>query len=234
MIEIAFNDLKLNKKDLLSFNEICVNRYRGNSTSSYKNLYQIVKTNINIQIPLARYYLLKNKFGEFSTVEFSYFVTDDPSREIRNFNEIFEEVDVYSYSSGSPFYLQISKPRDSAYKVIRQLYNTNEIDQTIRDFYFNRQIQSDCTRNMYFQISPKGVNIERNDLLEYVINGSKNVDVLNPMYIDISGFRLDEIEDNDIVQQLATQVDFLYLMVFNLRISDENSYFCKQLRWYIK
>ncbi|GIP10502.1 hypothetical protein J1TS5_26720 [Paenibacillus macerans] len=67
-----------------------------------------------------------------------------------------------------------------------------------------------------------------------MIKSSSLSTAVYPAYLDVSGLKMEEIENDQLVLQLANQVSKLYLMVYDYENTEGIPFFRKELRWYIE
>lgn len=233
MKQISLSQMKLNDIDISSFGNISSERYTPLFPKDKTTLRNILKTMINIQAILARHYVYRRDLGFRDTVDYALFITNDINQEIEMFTAIFEEVFVVRRSDGTPIHIQVGQANELAYEVFNEMLNDNQVDEYINHLTVQRSMKQDFPETAFFEISNyEKKEIKRIDYYEYLINNTTSTNMINPLYIDISGFAIDEIEQDEYIQQLASQVKHLYLMVYpNEANGFENTYYVKQLRW---
>lgn len=145
---------------------------------------------------------------------------------------IFDEVFIISRSDGTPVNVQVSRVNDLAYEVFWDMLSYNQINEQVHHLTLERTFTQDICHKAYFEIEKSTRFPVNSEYFDYLMKGTTSLSVINPLFVDVSGFRLDEIEQNDIVQQLASRVKHLYLLILENN-SDETpkSFYSKQLRW---
>ncbi len=224
--------MKQNSKDIFSANIATPYRCTPTLSKDRVHIKNIKDSMINIQAILARHYLYKRDFKFTNSIDSTLCLTDNMSQEIEMFASIFDEVIVTKRSNGTPINVQVSCADNLTYEVFAEMIDKNEIDEYIKHLTIERHHKDDFYQKAYFEINKYESKIVKNRYFDFLINGTVSPTMLNPLYIDVSGFSIDEIEQDEYVQQLAAQVKNLYLIVFKNE-TPEISFYSKQLRWYL-
>lgn len=233
MKQIDFTDIQQNSKKYFSELDFSGSSYSPTIIHSKNEIRNIIKSMINIQSLLARQYIYRRDFGFYDSVDFSYFLTDNIDTEIRMFTCIFNEVFVLKDKSVQiPFSIQVSNVNDLAYDIFVEMLSEDETDRYIKHFVYNRTFKQDFSQTAFFEIERQEHVQIKNKYFDYLIEGTISPTMLNPLYIDVSGFKMDEIESDEYVQQLSAQVQHLYLVVFK-QGPPELTFYTKQLRLYV-
>ncbi|WP_068614519.1 hypothetical protein [Paenibacillus tuaregi] len=232
MKQIEFAQMMVTSKEVSALDRFSVERYTPIVVNDKLVIGNIIKCMINIQAILARHYLYKRDLGISVSTDSTFFITEHASQELEMLRSIFDEVFITRRSDGSPVNIQVSRVNDLAYEVFLDLLSYNQINEQIQLLTLERTFTQDFCHKAYFEIEKSARLPVNSEYFDYLIKGTDSSSVINPLFVDVSGFRLDEIEQNDVVQQLASRVKHLYLLVFENK-SDEMPipFYSKQLRW---
>ncbi|MHB1629918.1 MAG: hypothetical protein ACYCVB_16375, partial [Bacilli bacterium] len=218
MRQIEFKDMMQTMmqlpKDVRSIHSATHCRHTSVLPKDRWHVRNIIDSMINIQATLARHYAYKRTFGLTRSSDSVYWLTNDIEREIEMFVSIFDEVIVSKAPDGTPFDVQVSHANALAYEVFAEMIVENRVDEYIRHLTIERPFIQDLCQNSYFEIDRCESEIVKNRYYDYLMSGSASPYMLNPLGIDVSGFHIEEIENDDYVQRLAARVKHLYLMVF--------------------
>ncbi|MEK3867407.1 hypothetical protein MHH60_28420 [Paenibacillus sp. FSL H7-0716] len=232
MKQLEFEQMMFNSKEVSALDRFSVEHYTPIVVNDKRVIENIISYMINIQAILARHYLYKRALGISVSTDSTFFITEHTCKEIEMLRSIFDEVFIISRSDGTLVNVQVSRVNDLAYEVFLDMISYKQINEQVQHLTLERTFTQDFCRKAYFEIEKSTRFPVNSEYFDYLIKGTTLSSFINPLFVDVSGFRLEEIEQNDVVQQLASRVKHLYLLVFENN-SDETpkSFYSKQLRW---
>lgn len=231
MRQIEFSEMQLPNKITSCSKNSSFERCPRAISNDKVYVKHILSKMINIQSIVAKHYLYKRDLNFSNSVSKTLFITNNEKEEIKMLAAIFDKVFITKRSDGTVIDIQVSETSELAYEVFAEMASKNEIDEYINYFFVKRQIISDLSENAFFKIekTENNIRIIENKYFEYLIRAISSPYVIDNLgIIDVSGFRIDEIEQDKYVQELVTQVKHLYLMVFEIQLPS-CSFFKKQL-----
>lgn len=198
-----------------------------------QEIEEILINMINIQGILARHFFYQKEVGISNIQDFSFFITDNIDNEALLFSKVFDSVTVTKTMRGEPCGLQINNAKDIAYKVFENMMIEKKVNQEIEHFILGRTFQNDYRQVGCFELEGDGRKAVENEFFNYLTKNPSSARGVYPSYLDVSGLKLNEIEKDELILQLASQVSHLYLMIYDYEITEGSSYFRKELRWFI-
>lgn len=232
MKKIKFNEMK-EIQTLFSPSQLDVRKLPIISMTDEEQIKEILINMLNIQGILARHYFYQNELGISNIEDYSFFITDKIDDEALMFSKIFDSVTITKTIYGEPCGLQVNKAKDIAYKAFEKMIEENQVNNEIGHFILDRKFQNDYCQVGCFEIEGDGRVVIENEFLTYLTKNASSATSVYPSYLDVSGLRMEEIEKDQIILQLASQVNHLYLMIYDYENSEGVPFFRKELRWFI-
>lgn len=234
--KITFQEMKPIEKEVLTaenLHSITLKRYYPPSDQDENTIKAIILNSIGIQAALAHEYFCRRNFeSTFSKTEQIVLFAENVDEAGNELAMIFDKVFISLWEDGRTMNVQVSELNSLALQAFSELIADNRINPVIRHFYIDRTFVQDFIHKAYFEIEPDHRESEPNDFYNYLLQGSLIPSYVNPLSIDVSGFSMEEIEQDDLIRQLATQVKNLYLVIHESGDPD-NPVFFKNLCWYL-
>ncbi|WP_019913323.1 hypothetical protein [Paenibacillus sp. HW567] len=232
MKKIKFSEMK-NIPILYPHDQLHVRKLPIVSMTDEDQLKEILINMINIQGILARHFFYHKELGPSNIQDYSFFITDKIDDEALLFNKIFDSVTVTKTPHGEPCGIQINNAKDIAYKVFEKMIFEDEVNKEIGHFIVGRNFQNDHRKVECFELECDRKEIVENEFFNYLTKNSSSARGVYPSYLDVSGLRMEEIEKDELISQLASQVSHLYLMIYDYENAEGVPFFRKELRWFI-
>ncbi|RRJ67166.1 hypothetical protein EHV15_32770 [Paenibacillus oralis] len=233
MKKISFNEMKENHTSFFSPNQLVVRKLPVISTTDEEQIREILINMINIQGILARHYFYQRELGSSNIEDYSFFITNKVDDEALMFSMIFDSVTVTKTRYGEPCNLQVNNAKDIAYKVFESMIKEKQVNNEIGHFILGRKFQNDYRQLGCFEIEGDEGEVIENEFFTYLIKSSSLSTAVYPAYLDVSGLKMEEIDKDQLIIQLANQVSKLYLMVYDYENTEGVPFFRKELRWFI-
>lgn len=234
--QITFQEMKQIDKEVITaenFHSITSKRYYPPSEQDESSIKSLILNSIGIQAALAHEYFYQRNFkSAHSTTGQIVLFSADIDEAGNGLAMIFDKVFMSLWEDRRTMNVQVSEPNSLALQAFSELIADNRINPVIRHFYIDRTFIQDFTHKAYFEIEPDHRAIEPNDFYNYMLKGSLIPSYVNPLSIDVSGFSMEEIEQDELIQQLAVQVKNLYLVIYESGYPDYPVFF-KNLCWYL-
>lgn len=234
--QITFEEMKQIDKEVITaknFHSITLKRYYPPSEQDSSTIKSIILNSIGIQAELAHEYFYQHNFkSTYSTTGQIVLSSENVDEAGNELAMIFSKVFMSLWEDGRTMNVQVSDPNSLALQAFSELIADNRVNSVIRHFYIDRTFVKDFTHKAYFEITTDHRAIKPNDFYDYLLKGSLESSYVNPLSIDVSGFSMEEIEQDELIRQLGAQVKNLYLIIHELG-DPEYPIFCKSLWWYI-
>ncbi|SFE49921.1 hypothetical protein SAMN05216378_3334 [Paenibacillus catalpae] len=232
MRRINFSEMKQFSQKTLPTERITTNRYTSKTIDDKEKIKSIIKSMINIQAILAHHYSMKRDFGITElTGSTSWFITENIYEEIDLFTFVFKNVFVNTTSDGKPISIQADYAKESAYEAFAEILEEDQIDKYIKHLSVEKTFKDDFRSSAYFEIEKHDISIVKSVYFDHLIEATKAPEMIGQLFIDVSGFKIDEIEQDEFVQQFASRVKHLYLMVYDNEIIENKVHYRKFLTW---
>ncbi|WP_238650841.1 hypothetical protein [Paenibacillus piscarius] len=218
MKQITFQEMKQIDKEVITaenFHSITSKRFYPPSEQDESSIKLMILNSIGIQAALAHKYFCQRNFkSTHSTNGQIVLFSADIDEAGNGLAMIFDKVFISLREDGRPMNVQVSEPNALALQAFSKLSADNRINPVIRHFYHDRTFVQDFTHKAYFEIEPDHRESEPNDFYNYLLQGSLIPSYVNPLSIDVSGLTMEEIEQDDLIRQLAAQVKNLYFVIY--------------------